>query len=64
MTEGVIIALIGAGGTIVAALIGGIFVVIKNGKKANGSTSIKQKQKGNNNIQIGQQNYYSDKGNK
>lgn len=64
MTEGVIIALIGAGGAIVAALIGGIFAIIKNGKKSSGSTSIKQKQKGNNNIQIGQQNYYSDKENK
>lgn len=64
MTEGIIVALIGAGGAIVAALIGGIFVILKNGKKANENISIKQKQRGSNNIQIGQQNYYNDKENK
>ena len=57
MTEGIIIAIIGAGGAIVAALIAGIFTVIKSSKES--KSSVKIKQKGRNNTQIGQQNNYN-----
>ena len=55
----IIVAIISASGTIVAVIIKGIFSVLKKNK--NSSTKIEQKQKGNNNIQIGIQNNYGGK---
>ncbi len=57
MTEGIIIAIIGAGGAIVAALIAGIFTLLKNNKDS--KSSVKIKQKGRNSTNIGQQNNYN-----
>ena len=51
MSEGIIIALIGGGATIIASLIA---VVFKK-KSVSNDYSVKQKQKGDNNIQIGNQ---------
>lgn len=56
MSEGIIIAIIGAGATIGAAIIAKIATSKKNTGNAENSISIKQKQKGNNNTQIGTQN--------
>lgn len=57
MTEGIVIALIGAIGAVLAAVIAGVFSLLKKGKLPN-STKIKQKQNGKSNMQIGIQNNY------
>ena len=54
MTEGIIVAIIGAAGVILAAIIG-LFQKNNTPKK---NIKIKQRQKGNNNAQIGIQNNY------
>lgn len=56
MSEGIIIAIIGAGATIGAAVIAKTVTSKKNTGNTERSISIKQKQKGNNNTQIGIQN--------
>lgn len=60
MSEEIIIAIIGAGGVVLAAIIGGIFSFLKRNKDNGSILKIKQSQKGNNNIQIGQQNNNGD----
>ena len=55
MTEGIIIAVIGAAGVVLAALIGS-FKKNSNGEK---TIKIKQRQEGQNNTQIGVQNNYN-----
>ena len=58
MSEGIIIAIIGAAGVVLAALIGGVFSVVKNNKDSKNNTKIRQKQKGKFNTQVGIQNNY------
>ena len=60
MTEGIIIAIIGAIGVVLAAIIS-LFKKKSNGKN---TTIINQRQNGNNNTQIGQQNNYTNGDNK
>lgn len=55
MSEGIIIAIIGSAGVVLAAIIGGIFAVINRNKDTESTTRLKLIQKGNNNFQIGQQ---------
>lgn len=55
MSEGIVVALIGAGAVVIAALIG---LIAKATSKT--KTQIKQKQKGNGNTQIGIQNNKGD----
>ena len=54
MSEAIIIALIGGGATVIAASIGLIANAIKK-KSVSNDYSVKQKQKGDNNTQIGNQ---------
>ena len=58
MSEAIIIAIIGACGVVLAALIGGIFSIVKNNKDSKRNTKIRQKQKGKYNTQVGIQNNY------
>ena len=60
MKTEIIVAIIGAIAVILGAIIAGIFSIMANRKKkqSNGNIDIKQKQNGNNNIQIGVQNNY------
>ena len=58
MSEAIIIAIISASGVVLAALIGGIFSVVKNKKDSKSNTQIRQKQKGKYNTQVGIQNNY------
>ena len=60
MSENVLIALISAGGVIVAAIIALIGNMIKRNRGSK-KTIIRQKAKGNSNIQIGIQNGLNDK---
>ena len=55
MTEGIIIAIIGAAGVVLAAII----ALFKKESKNEDTTTINQRQSGKNNIQIGQQNNYT-----
>lgn len=59
MTEGIIIAIIGAAGAVLAAVITGIFSASKRGEKSIRTTTIRQRQKGKNNTQIGIQNNFA-----
>lgn len=54
MSENYVIALIGAGGVVLAALVTGIFTLIKKGN----ASIIRQRTIGKNNTQIGIQNIY------
>ena len=47
MSEEIVIAIIGACGVVLAALIGGIFSIVKNNKDSKSNTKIRQKQKVN-----------------
>ncbi len=58
MSEAIIIAIISASGFVLAALIGGIFSVVKNNKDSKSNIKIRQKQKGKYNTQVGIQNNY------
>lgn len=58
MSEEIIIAIISAIGVVLAALIGGIFSVVKNNRDSKNNTKIKQNQKGKYNTQVGIQNNY------
>lgn len=55
MSEGIVIAIIGAVGVVLAAVITGIFTVFSKGKPSKQSI-LKQSQRGKNNTQIGIQN--------
>ena len=57
MSESIIVALIGAGGVIVAAIIGALAK-----KKSSSGVFIRQKQKGNQNKQIGNSTIINNKG--
>ena len=59
MDTTIIVAIISASGAIIAVIIKGIFSIVKKNK--NSSAKIEQKQKGNNNIQIGIQKNYGGK---
>lgn len=56
MNENIIIAIIGASGVVIAALITGLLNLFKKDDKNQNNTKIKQFQKGQNNTQIGIQN--------
>lgn len=59
METEIIVAIIGASGVVLAAIITGVFTVIK--KEKTSKIKINQKLRGKNNTQIGIQNYYGDK---
>lgn len=56
MSEGIIVAIIGATAAVAAAVINGVFSSKKQDEKMNHGTSIQQTQKGDHNTQIGVQN--------
>ena len=56
MSESIIIAIIGASGVVIAALITGLLSLFKKDDKNQNNPRIKQFQKGKNNTQIGIQN--------
>ena len=60
MTEGIIIAIIGASATVLGVIIKGIFDVVTNKNKKDNTTipniSAKQNNSGNNNVNFGEQN--------
>lgn len=59
MNTEIIVAIIGASGVVIAALIAGIFSLISKEKnKKSSNIKLKQKQSGRNNTQIGIQNNY------
>ncbi len=67
MSQQITIAIIGAGATVVVAIIGGIFTIISKKKSSyseNQPTTINQTQNntGDGNVQIGIQNNYKEKG--
>lgn len=59
MSEGIIIAIIGAIGVILSAIIAGVFSLLKKNNSKD-KIVVEQKQKGNNNTQIGVQNNYKE----
>ena len=61
MSEGIKTAIITGGATIIAAIVGLIAVLI-NKKSGGNDNSVKLKQKGNNNIQIGKQIHVTNEG--
>ena len=60
MDTEIIVAIIAAGGVVLAAIITGIFNLLKKDSSSPNGTNVRQSQKGKNNTQIGIQNTYKD----
>ena len=58
MENEILVAIIAAGGVVLAAIIAGVFNLLKKDSASSNGTNIHQSQKGRNSTQIGVQNIY------